>query len=136
MGHCMIAVGIVIGLIVLILVALRINKLHRDAQRVITPPSVPPLEVRPSIRVVGSDMPPLPSMELHRPSIDRSKNYVFGENLDSPPSYPTLSSPREKWAIERSSHRSRMPRGSAKILGFALVVIAALLVAGTLLAQR
>jgi len=132
----MIVVGIVIGVIALTLVALRVNKLHRDAQRLIAPPSIPPLEVRPIIRVVGSDMPPLPSMELNRPSIDKSKNYVFGENLDSPLSYPTLSSPREKWAIERSSHRSRWPRGSVKILGFALVVIAVLLVAGTLLTQR
>jgi len=131
----MIVVGIVIGVIVLTLVALRVNKLHRDTQRLIAPPSIPPLEVRPIIRVVGSDMPPLPSMELHRPSIDKSKNYVFGENLDPPQNYPTLSSPREKWAIERSSQRSRWPRGSVKILGFALVVIAALLVAGTLLAQ-
>ena len=131
----MIVVGIVIGVIVLTLVALRVNKLYRDAQRLVAPPSTPPLEVRPIIRVVGSDMPPLRSMELHRPSIDKSKNYVFGENLDPPQNYPTLSSPREKWAIERSSQRSRWPRGSVKILGFALVVIAVLLVAGTLLAQ-
>ena len=132
----MIVVGIVIGLIVLTLVALRANKLRRDAQRSIAPPSTPSLEVRPTIRLVGSEMPPLPSMELHRPRIDTSKNYVFGENADLTPSFPTLSSPREKWAIERSSHRSRWPRGSAKILGFALAVIAVLLVAGTLLAQR
>lgn len=132
----MIVVGIVIGLIVLTLVALRVNKLRRDAQRFIAAPSTSLLEARPIIRVVGSDMPPLPSMELNRPSIDKSKNYVFGENLDSPQNYPTLSSPREKWAIERSSHRSRWPRGSAKILGFALAVITVLLVAGTLLAQR
>ena len=131
----MIVVGILIGVMVLTLVALRVNKLHRDAQRLIAPPSTPQLEVRPIIRVVGSDMPPLPSMELNRPSIDKSKNYVFGENLDPPQNYPTLSSPREKWAIERSSQRSRWPRGSVKILGFALVVIAVLLVAGTLLAQ-
>jgi hypothetical protein len=131
----MIVVGMVIGLVVLTLVGLRVNKLRLDAQRFTAPPSTPPLEVRPTIRVLGSDMPPLPSMELHRPSIDSSKNYVFGENSDLAPSFPTLSSPREKWAIERSSHRSRWPRGSAKILGFALVVIAVLLVAGTLLAQ-
>ena len=132
----MIVVGILIGVIVLTLVALRANKLRRDAQRSIAPPSTPSLEVRPTIRLVGSEMPPLPSMELHRPRIDTSKNYVFGENADLTPSFPTLSSPREKWAIERSSHRSRWPRGSAKILGFALAVIAVLLVAGTLLAQR
>ena len=132
----MIFVGIVIGLIVLTLVALRANKLRRDAQRSIAPPSTPSLEVRPTIRLVGSEMPPLPSMKLHRPRIDTSKNYVFGENADLTPSFPTLSSPREKWAIERSSHRSRWPRGSVKILGFALAVIAVLLVAGTLLAQR
>ena len=132
----MIVVGILIGVLVLTLVALRVIKLRRDAQRFTAPPSIAPLEVRPTIRVLGSDMPPLPSMELHRPSIDSSKNYVFGENLDPPQNYPTLSSPREKWAIERSSHRSRWPRGSVKILGFALVVVAVLLVAGTLLAQR
>jgi len=132
----MIVVGIVIGLIVLTLVALRVNKLRRDAQRFIAPISTSTLEARPTIRLVGSDMPPLPSMELHRPRIDTSRNYVFGENPDLSPSFPTLSSPREKWAIERSSHRSRWPRGSAKILGFALVVITVLLVAGTLLAQR
>ena len=132
----MIVAGIVIGVIALTLVALRVNKLHRDAQRLIPPPLIPPREVRPIIRVVGSDMPPLPSMELNRPSIDTSKSYAFGENSDISPSFPTLSSPREKWAIERSSHRSRWPRGSVKILGFALVVVAVLLVAGTLLAQR
>jgi hypothetical protein len=132
----MIVVGILIGVIVLMLVALRVNKLRRDAKIFIAPPSTPSLKARPTIRLVGSDMPPLPSMEMHRPRIDTSKNYVFGENLDSPLSYPTLSSPREKWAIERSSHRSRWPRGSAKILGFALAVITVLLVAGTLLAQR
>jgi hypothetical protein len=132
----MIVVGIIIGLIALTLVVLRVNKLRRDAQRFISSPSTPSLEVRPTIRVVGSDMPQLSSMELHRPSIDKSKNYVFGDNSDLPPSFPTLRSPREKWAIERSGQRSRWPRGSAKILSFALVVITVLLVAGTLLAQR
>jgi len=132
----MIVAVIVFGLIALTLAALRANKLRRDAQRFSTPPASPPPEIRASIRVVGSDMPPLSSMELHRPRVDKSKNYVFGDNADLPPSFPTLSSPREKWAIERSAQRSRWPRGSAKILVFALVVIAVLLVAGTLLAQR
>jgi hypothetical protein len=132
----MIIVWVTLGLIPVLLVGLRIKKLRRDANRFVRPSSPATIEVRPTIRVIGSGMPPLPSTELRRPSIDTSKDYVFGENGESISSFPSLSSPREKWAIARSAKRSRWPRGSAKILGFALAVVAVLLVAGTLLAQR
>ena len=133
----MTVVLIVLALIVATLVALRLNKLRRDARRsasVFVPN--PSMEYRPTIRIVGSDQPELPSMEVHRPHVDPNRNYVFGENTEIAPSMPNLSTPREQWALSKSANRSKIPRGTSKTVMFALAVVAVLVVVGTLITQR
>lgn len=131
------AVLIILILVIVTLVGLRLNKLRRDARRATSVFTTNPVvESRPTIRILGSDQPELPSLEVQRPSVDPTRNYVFGENAEIAPSMPNLSTPREQWALSRSANRSKLPRGSSKIVLFALGVVVVLIVIGTLITQR
>ncbi len=123
--------------IVLALGGLRLNKLRRDARRSASVfVSNPTMEQRPSIRILGSEQPESPSLEVQRPRVDPNRNYVFGENVETIPNMSSLGSPREQWALSKSASRSKFPRGSSKTLMFALGVVAILVAIGTILTQR
>ena len=120
------------------LAAQRFNKVRRDRRRR-TPAMVWPTDpTRPSgFRLVGDDYEAPTSEVIQRPRLDPARSYVFSENGEAPaPLTPSTSSGRERWALSHSASRSRLPKGSWKLLAVTTTVLVALVVTGSLLATR
>lgn len=128
----------VLVVVAAVLAALRFNKVRRDRRRR-TPAMVWPTDpTRPSgFRLVGDDYETPATEVIQRPRLDPTRSYVFSENGEAPALLtPATSSGRERWALSHSANRSRLPKGSWKLLAVTTTVLVALVVAGSLLATR
>lgn len=128
-----IAGGVVVALI-LVAVALRVRKLHRDEMRELSRPverrliSPPPSPYAPSrgFRLIDDDGEPLHRPPVERPRLDPERHYVFSETTSG--AEDVVSAHRrhnDEWFLTRSSHRSAlsiMLRRAVVVLLIALVV--------------
>jgi hypothetical protein len=120
---------------------LRWRKLRRDELRAIdrrrsieamAPPESRPLR---SVRLLDDGVMPQAHTEPVRPRLDPERSYVFTDLTLSDPAALATARARhnDQWALERSSHRSRLAPGSLRILLIVALALVVLIVVGTYL---
>jgi len=127
--------GAVVVVLVMVGVALRVRKLHRDEMRDLSRPverrlmAPPPSPYEPSkgFRLLDREGTPLARPPVERPRLDPSQHYVFSElsgaNEDVGPSHLRH---KDDWFLSRTSHRSTL---STVLRALTVIALVALVVA-------
>ncbi len=133
---------VVIALAVVGVALLRYRKLRRDEMRALEKRPVsslapPPSPYQPSrgVKIIDGGVTPTPRGAPERPRLDPDRTYVFSDL--TPSEREALATPRSRhdaqWALERSSHGTRLSPGSARILIGVLGAMVLLIIAGALI---
>ena len=137
------AVLVIVLIVAAVVAALRLRKLHRDDARVRianreTHPTSPYVASKGFRLVDDDDDPVVPAVrrpDPSRPRLEPGRDYVFSDGQTPVSDEGTIPTGRRdsKWALERSAHRPRFSISSRRFITFALILIAALVIAGLFL---